>query len=146
MPVVVAIPKPGVDTGDKGDSQAEELLNPADMLPVEEAEHGDSGVGLCITCAKVNAENEELLCGKIPGMDQVHLKYLKCLDAVGLSWLTISAMLGGSQGQNLWIGRLGRWFLFLRWNKVGVITTGKAHSPYTHGFEQPKPQTQVFPR
>ncbi|KAK3508663.1 hypothetical protein QTP70_003104 [Hemibagrus guttatus] len=63
----------------------EDLLNPTDTPSVEEPEAEDSEVDSFITQAEVT---EQLLGGKVPGVDEIRPEYLKSLDVVGLSWLT----------------------------------------------------------
>ncbi|KAK3527289.1 hypothetical protein QTP86_018597 [Hemibagrus guttatus] len=66
----------------------EDLLNPTDTPSVEEPEAEDSEVDSFITQAEVTEVVQQLLGGKVPGVDEIRLEYLKSLDVVGLSWLT----------------------------------------------------------
>ncbi|KAK3507428.1 hypothetical protein QTP70_020629 [Hemibagrus guttatus] len=66
----------------------EDLLNPTDTSSVEEPEAEDSEVDSFITKAEVNEVVQQLLGGKVPGVDEIRPEYLKSLDVVGLSWLT----------------------------------------------------------
>ncbi|KAK3522832.1 hypothetical protein QTP86_004669 [Hemibagrus guttatus] len=54
----------------------------------KEPEAEDSEVDSFITKAEVNEVVQQLLGGKVPGMDEIRPEYLKSLDVVGLSWLT----------------------------------------------------------
>ncbi len=58
------------------------------MSSIEEAEAEGSEVNSSITQAEVTEVVKKLPGGKAPGVDEIHTKYLKCLDVVGLSWLT----------------------------------------------------------
>ncbi|KAL7866069.1 hypothetical protein SRHO_G00113160 [Serrasalmus rhombeus] len=66
----------------------EDLLNPTDTFSSEEAESGDTGIGLSIIEAEVIKVVKKLLGGKAPGVDEIRPESLKALDVVGLSWLT----------------------------------------------------------
>ncbi|KAL7854802.1 hypothetical protein SRHO_G00169920 [Serrasalmus rhombeus] len=66
----------------------EDLLNPTDTFSSEEAESGDTGIGLSITEAEVAKVVKKLLGGRAPGVDEIRPEFLKALDVVGLSWLT----------------------------------------------------------
>ncbi|KAK3542227.1 hypothetical protein QTP86_018788 [Hemibagrus guttatus] len=80
-----------VSTGDivgRWKEYFEDLLNPTDMLSVEEPEAEDSEVDSFITQAEVTEVVQQLLGGKAPGLDEIRPEYLKSLDVVGLSWLT----------------------------------------------------------
>ncbi|KAK3513401.1 hypothetical protein QTP70_014229 [Hemibagrus guttatus] len=67
----------------------EDLLNPTDTPSVEEPEAEDSEVDSFITQAEVTEVVQQLLGGKAPGVDEIRPEYLKSLDVVGLSWLTL---------------------------------------------------------
>ncbi|KAK3571245.1 hypothetical protein QTP86_005959 [Hemibagrus guttatus] len=54
----------------------------------EEPEAKDSEVDSFITQAEVTEVVQQLLGGKVPGVDEIRSEYLKSLDVVGLSWLT----------------------------------------------------------
>uniref|UniRef100_A0AAR2JQE7 Reverse transcriptase domain-containing protein n=1 Tax=Pygocentrus nattereri TaxID=42514 RepID=A0AAR2JQE7_PYGNA len=66
----------------------EDLLNPTDTFSSEEAESGDTGIGLSITEAEVAKVVKKLLGGRAAGVDEIRPEFLKALDVVGLSWLT----------------------------------------------------------
>ena len=66
----------------------EDLLNPADMLSIEEAGAGDSEGDSFITQTEITEVVRKLLGGKALGVDEIHPEYLKSLDVVGVSWLT----------------------------------------------------------
>ena len=74
--------------GERWKDYFEDLLNPTDMLSMEEAEAGHSEVDSFITQTEVTEVVRKLLSGKAPGVDEVCPEYLKSLDVVGLSWLT----------------------------------------------------------
>ncbi len=58
------------------------------MSSIEEAEAEGTEVNLSITQAEVTEVVKKLPGGKAPGVDEIRPEYLKCLDMVGLSWLT----------------------------------------------------------
>uniref|UniRef100_A0A3P9PV83 Reverse transcriptase domain-containing protein n=1 Tax=Poecilia reticulata TaxID=8081 RepID=A0A3P9PV83_POERE len=66
----------------------EDLLNPTNMPSVEEAEHGDSGLGSPISGDEVAEVVKKLLGGRAPGVDEIRPEFLKALDVAGLCWLT----------------------------------------------------------
>ncbi|KAK3555302.1 hypothetical protein QTP86_014896, partial [Hemibagrus guttatus] len=90
-----------VSTGDivgRWKEYFEDLLNPTDTPSVEEPEAEDSEVNSFITQAEVTEVVQQLLGGKAPGVDEIRPEYLKCLDVVGLSWLTRASGLGDQGG------------------------------------------------
>jgi len=66
----------------------EDLFNPTDTSPDEEAESESSEMGPPISGAEVAKVVKKLLGGRAPGVDKVCLEFLKALYVVGLSWLT----------------------------------------------------------
>ncbi|KAI3352799.1 hypothetical protein L3Q82_019232 [Scortum barcoo] len=68
--------------------QFKEILNPADMSSVEEAELEDPGEALPKSVAEVAEIVKKLLRGKAHGVDEICPEMLKALDTVALLWLT----------------------------------------------------------
>jgi len=66
----------------------EELLNPANMSPLEGAVPIDLAGVTPISLAEAAKVVKKLLGGKAPGMVDIRPEMLKALDIVGLSWLT----------------------------------------------------------
>ncbi len=69
----------------------EDLLNPTDTRS-EEAESKSSEMGPPISGAEVAEVVKKLLGGKAPGVDEVSPEFLRALDVIGLSWLTVSVV------------------------------------------------------
>ncbi|KAK3506039.1 hypothetical protein QTP70_003193, partial [Hemibagrus guttatus] len=76
----------------------EDLLNPTDMPSVEEPEAENSEVDSFITQAEVTEVVQQLLGGKAPRVDEIRPEYLKSLDVVGLSWLTLLCNIAWQSG------------------------------------------------
>jgi len=76
----------------------DDLLNPASMSSIEEAEFEDFGKDLSITLAEVSEVVKKLLGGKALGVDEIHPEMLKALDMEGLSWLTCLFSVAWSSG------------------------------------------------
>ncbi|TWW73438.1 hypothetical protein D4764_15G0008320 [Takifugu flavidus] len=66
----------------------EDLLNPTNMPPSEEAGPGYLGTGSRISGTEVAEVVKKLLSGKAPGVDKIRLEFLKALDV--MMWLASS--------------------------------------------------------
>jgi len=92
----------------------ENILNSVVTSSIEEAEAEGSEVELSITLSEVTERVKKLLGSKTPGVDEIRPEYLKSLDVVGLSWLTLLCKIA-------W--RLGT--VSLGWLTVVVVTLFK---------------------
>ncbi|TWW73543.1 hypothetical protein D4764_15G0009370 [Takifugu flavidus] len=89
------------DIVDRWNEYFEDLLNPTNVPPSEEAGPGDLETGSRISGADVAEVVKKLLGGKAPGVDEIRPEFLKALDVVGLSWLTRLCNMAWTSGKVL---------------------------------------------